>query len=83
VYAKGVEETGAISEVIRDNGGKVQKVLTKAATHLIWTNGSAKVLQRTKQPEFEHLHIVSHKWVIACLESQMLKDVKEYAPAHV
>lgn len=48
VYAKGVDQSESFSEVIRGNGGKVQKILTKAATHLVWTNGSARVLRRTK-----------------------------------
>jgi hypothetical protein len=39
-------------------------------------------MRRTKQPELQHIKIVSHKWVIDSIVNFKLMDEKDYLPPH-
>jgi len=78
IFNNGKPADSFFEKAIVDHGGKVSRRLSKHVTHLVWSEGRTKTLDRAL--ELEDIHIISTLWFQDTLNEMKLADVAKFRP---
>ena len=81
IFTDGTADNEVFKKALIEHGGKVSKLLTKNVTHVVWSQGRARTLE--KALDYESIKIVSSLWLQESFTEMKLADEKAFRPGAV
>ena len=79
ICSDGKPQSQAFEKAVIECGGKVSRRLGKHVTHLVWSQGKKKTLE--KALEYEDIKIVSSLWLQDTFNDMKLADENDFVPS--